>query len=161
MFSTESLETLWIHFASQTSSPSAPTTNLKLPLQPDAVSESPSWQGHILESQALYSAQHELAGHVLVKQWGLATLPLGDLIASCITLHPSDMLQYETPAEYQSFIAIDRIAGSHNSFWLPQDGGTSPLAGKVETNPGGGGHLTKHRHQCGNSSFLRQKMVRS
>ncbi|KAJ9659669.1 hypothetical protein H2201_007260 [Coniosporium apollinis] len=38
------------------------------------------------------------------------------------------MLQYETPAEYQSFIAIDRIAGSRNSFWLPRNGGTSPLA---------------------------------
>ncbi|KAL5447402.1 hypothetical protein PMIN06_007485 [Paraphaeosphaeria minitans] len=69
----------------------------------------PHWREQLWDAQALFSAQHELAGNVRSKVWGLSTSPLGDFIASCSTIHPSDMIEYGPPIDRRTSIAISGL----------------------------------------------------
>lgn len=69
----------------------------------------PHWREQLWDAQALFSAQHELAGNVRSKVWGLSTSPLGDFIAACSTIHPSDMIEYGPPNDRRTSIAISGL----------------------------------------------------
>lgn len=66
----------------------------------------PNWREQINDSKALFSMQHELQGNVTSKVSGLCASPLRDFIATCYTLHPSDMLEYGPPANRRCTITI-------------------------------------------------------
>ncbi|KAI7085556.1 hypothetical protein KC356_g5808 [Hortaea werneckii] len=57
----------------------------------------PPWKQAIAESKAIFSAEHNLNGHVQERTWGIAASPSGDCIATCITLHPSDAVANIVP----------------------------------------------------------------
>ncbi|KAJ4303509.1 hypothetical protein N0V90_002405 [Kalmusia sp. IMI 367209] len=69
----------------------------------------PNWREQLSESQALFSAEHELKGHVRTKVWGLSTSPLGDFIAACSSVHPSDMMEYGPPNDRRTTIAVSGL----------------------------------------------------
>ncbi|KAK7187472.1 hypothetical protein DPSP01_002588 [Paraphaeosphaeria sporulosa] len=69
----------------------------------------PHWREQLWDAQALFSAQHELAGNVRSKVWGLSTSPLGDFIAACSTIHPSDMIEYGPPNDRRTSITISGL----------------------------------------------------
>ena len=86
-----------MHIVSHLSSATSPTTRLTLPLKAN-VSESlkfpPSWQQAIVKWKAMFSDENDLDDNVQERTWGIASSPLGDFIATCGTLHPSDSLSY-------------------------------------------------------------------
>lgn len=47
-----------------------------------------------MEQQARFSTEFKLAGNATSKTHGVASSPLGDVVACCVTTHPSDMMQY-------------------------------------------------------------------
>ncbi|KAF2445474.1 hypothetical protein P171DRAFT_520254 [Karstenula rhodostoma CBS 690.94] len=73
------------------------------------ISNHPHWREQLWDTQALFSAQHELAGNVRSKVWGLSTSPLGDFVAACSTVHPSDMIEYGPPNDRRTSIAISGL----------------------------------------------------
>lgn len=73
------------------------------------VPEHPRWREQLWEAQNLFSAQHDLQGHARTKIWGLDTSPLGDFIAACSTVHPTDMVEYGPPNERRSSIVISEL----------------------------------------------------
>ncbi|KAJ4347147.1 uncharacterized protein N0V89_011085 [Didymosphaeria variabile] len=75
----------------------------------NAIPSHPHWREQLWDAQALFSAQHELQGYVRTKVWGLSASPLGDFIAACSTIHPTDMIEYGPPNERRATIAISGL----------------------------------------------------
>jgi hypothetical protein len=44
-----------------------------------------------------------------MKVWGLATSPLGDFIATCHSVHPSDMIEYGSPNDRRGTVAVSAL----------------------------------------------------
>lgn len=100
---------LRLHFCSLASTMNYPTAVLKLVNGELAAEPSPSWREQINDTQALFSAQNDLRGNARSRVWGLSASPLGDFIAVCYSLHPSDLIEYGPPAERRSTIAISGL----------------------------------------------------
>ncbi|KAF2640244.1 hypothetical protein P280DRAFT_498990 [Massarina eburnea CBS 473.64] len=98
-----------LHFSSSSSTMTHPTAAVSLSPEGLTVLPSPNWREHIGDTQALFSAQNDLKGNVKSKVWGLCASPLGDFIAACHTVHPSDMLEYGPPKERRCTIAVDNF----------------------------------------------------
>ncbi|KAF1963347.1 hypothetical protein CC80DRAFT_530239 [Byssothecium circinans] len=96
-----------LHFSSVTSTMSSPTAAVSLLAEKLAALPSPGWREQISDSQALFSAQNDLKGNVKSKVWGLCGSPLGDFVAACHTVHPSDMLEYGPPRDRHCTIAVN------------------------------------------------------
>ena len=93
---------------------------IKIPITEGAeFEESSKWQTAIEDHQEEYDEEHRLAGNVLVKIHGLAASPIGGLLATCFSLHPSDRLDYLLPQRDTSMIIFDdeRI---DLPFWFPE-----------------------------------------
>lgn len=69
----------------------------------------PSWRDQIENSAVLYSAKNDLKGNAKTKVWGLTTSPLGDFIATCHSVHPSDMIEYGAPNDRRGTVAISGL----------------------------------------------------
>ncbi|OCK79605.1 hypothetical protein K432DRAFT_329816 [Lepidopterella palustris CBS 459.81] len=121
-FKIRSPDDVKMYFSSLLSTARAPTAALKLPLGRYSALATPSWQAQILESQALFSARHDLAGNAFTKTWGLASSPLGDLVATCISLHPSDMVEYLTPDGRSCTVTLSGTGDSGGKFILHSNG---------------------------------------
>lgn len=124
-------EGVQMHFCSHLASTHATAAGFTLPLDNSVAVKGPPWQSQMHESQALFSAEYELGGNAIAKAWGMAYSPLGDLVATCTTLHPADRVAYLIPAEHRSLLAINRLGGSDGSFSLPKDGGLSRIEGRI------------------------------
>lgn len=107
-----------LHFSSLQATMAYPTVALQLSENGLLALPSPNWREHINDTQALFSAQNELKGNVKSKIWGLSTSPLGDFIASCHTMHPSDMIEYGPPANRLSTLAIHSLR-NYNQISFP------------------------------------------
>jgi hypothetical protein len=70
---------------------------------------SPSWRDQVVNSAVLFSAKNDLKGNSKMKVWGLATSPLGDFIASCHSVHPSDMIEYGSPNDRRGTVAVSTL----------------------------------------------------
>lgn len=114
-----------LHVTSLLSSATAPTAKLSLPLDSDEVSEHCSWQDAIVESQAVYSAENSLGAKVLSRTWGIAASPLGDLIATCCTIHPADSVAYVIQSDQACIVNVTRVDEVSDHNFLPADGGAS------------------------------------
>ena len=117
------------HIVSQTSTAVAPTTSLFLPLREDGEPSEVQWRQAMLQSKAAYGVQHSLEDHVNERTWGIATSPLGDYIATCFSLHPSDAIEYVISSEQECNVSItangskelDKILAAAGSLTCPQN----------------------------------------
>lgn len=97
-----------LHVTSLLSMSMATTTTLSLPINEDETSVQPLWQHAISESKATFGAGHDLGGNVLERTSGIVSSPLGDYVATCTTMHPSDCIEYVIGSEQKSVLNITR-----------------------------------------------------
>lgn len=114
-----------IHFSSHLSTASSATSTLPLSLEDDDDVKESHWHNAIHESKANFSASYDLGPNVQERTWGIATSPLGDVIATCVTLLPSDSPAHIIQSEQRSVLAL---AADFNSTEAPFPfyGGRSP-----------------------------------
>jgi hypothetical protein len=111
------------HLTSHIFSASSPTSALTLPLNEDETSGKPIWRTAIQECETAFSTQHKLQGNVISRIWGIASSPMGDLIATATSLLPSDAPAYVIPSEQQTVLTITHQSQSDSI--LPANGGTA------------------------------------
>ncbi|KAH7091035.1 transcription factor IIIC subunit delta N-term-domain-containing protein [Paraphoma chrysanthemicola] len=98
-----------LHFSSLLSTILNPTAVLEAsPVQLSAL-DFPSWRDQIVNSAVLFSVRNDLKGNTKTKVWGMATSPLGDYIATCHSVHPSDMIEYGSPNDRRGTVAISAL----------------------------------------------------
>ncbi len=84
----------------------------------------PHLQEKLRELQEKFSDSHNLDGRVRTKVWGMASPPLGDLIATVFSFHPSDLPEYLIAADQESNLTItNAVAGNDPALTLPINGG--------------------------------------
>jgi hypothetical protein len=81
-----------------------------------------SWLKKVFQQREDFGAANRLDGHVSTKVWGLASSPLGNLIAAISTQHPADIPEYVIPADYRSTLSISNSLDDE-TFQLPVYGG--------------------------------------
>ncbi|KAF2088512.1 hypothetical protein K490DRAFT_39705 [Saccharata proteae CBS 121410] len=112
---------LQLHFTPQVLASVAPTVGLKLPISSSETIVNPFWQRSIADHERLFSAEHDLDGHVQTKIWGFCSSPLGDLATMALTLHPSDQLDYTIAAWQRTLISLQWLSDAPDKFSLPLD----------------------------------------
>ncbi|KAK7621240.1 transcription factor IIIC subunit delta N-term-domain-containing protein [Phyllosticta citricarpa] len=110
-------------FVSQLSAPSAPTTALEIPVKSNRKRKPSPFQKSIVESRNLFSAENELGDAVLTKTWGLCASPMGELVASAVCFHPSDMVEYTISAASRTEIGIHSFRDNRGAFSMPDNAG--------------------------------------
>ncbi|OJD37099.1 short-chain dehydrogenase reductase sdr [Diplodia corticola] len=116
-----------VQFLSQLSAPVVATSELKLPIPPTTESRTPPFQQSIRDSEKLFSAENELAGHTHTKAWAMCSSPMGDLVASGVSFHPGDMVEYTIAATSRTHIGIQPFEDTAGAFILPASGGLCPV----------------------------------
>ena len=102
-----------LHFASLMSTGKYPTALLELtPTSLQAAKETSNWYDAIAGLTIEFSMQHDLQGNANMKIWGLSTSPLGDFLASCHTIHPTDMFEYGPPAVRSTKVNIQALVNN-------------------------------------------------
>ncbi|KAF2007804.1 hypothetical protein P154DRAFT_4061 [Amniculicola lignicola CBS 123094] len=109
-----------LHFSSHTSTTRYPTSAVKVTPNKLHGTEEPYWRSQIDESEVYYSMLHDLNGNAQAKVWGLATSALRDHIASCYTIHPTDMIEYGIPAERWCTVAVNNLRPAHDELVFPK-----------------------------------------
>jgi hypothetical protein len=96
-----------LNFVSHLSTASSATSTLPLSLLDDDsdVKES-HWHSAIHESNANFSASYDLGANVQERTWGITSSPLGDIVATCVTLLPSDSPAHVIQSEQRSVVAL-------------------------------------------------------
>lgn len=92
----------------------------------DDDNEARSWLKKLIKQREEFSNTNHLDGKVRSKVWGLASSPLGNLIAAVSTHHPDDMPEYVIPADYRSMLSISNHLDDV-AFQLPLHGGITPV----------------------------------
>ena len=88
----------------------------------------PQLQEKLKELMQKFSDAHNLDGRVRTKVWGMASPPLGDLIATVFSFHPSDLPEYLISAEQESNLTIANAdRGNDPALRLPINGGLEDL----------------------------------
>lgn len=98
-----------LHFTSMLSTTLSPTAVLEASSATLASIGLPSWRDKIENSAVLFSAKNDLKGNTKTKVWGLAASPLGDFIATCHSVHPSDMIEYGSTNDRSGTVAISGL----------------------------------------------------
>jgi hypothetical protein len=98
-----------LHFSSLLSTVQSPTAVLEKSSNAMKGLKAPSWKEKIENSQVLFSVKNDLKGHSKTKVWGLTPSPLGDFIAACNSLHPSDSIEYGPPADRRGTVALSTL----------------------------------------------------
>jgi len=81
------------------------------------------WQKKITQQQRDFSKAHNLDGLVCSKVWGIASSPLGSLVATVSSQHPADLPEYVIPADHKSHLNITSVLGDDN-FLFPNARGS-------------------------------------
>lgn len=68
--------------------------------------EGARWKNSIKHYRDAFSDEHKLFDHVLIRTYGMASHVAGNTIATSITMHPSDMIQYAIANEQDSHLII-------------------------------------------------------
>lgn len=98
-----------LHISSLLSTVQSPTAVLQ---QSSGILEglkAPNWREKIENSLVLFSVKNDLKGHGKTKVWGLTSSPLGDFVAACNSLHPSDSIEYGPPADRRGTVALSTL----------------------------------------------------
>jgi hypothetical protein len=89
------------------------------------------WQDYILTQQSIFRLR-DTAGPARTSIWGLACSPLGDLIATASSIHPSTEPVYLIGADYTSTLIVKPIEkGNDDIFELPINADFEASKGKV------------------------------
>jgi hypothetical protein len=104
-----------LHVSSHLSTLHNPTAVLEVSAKELKSLRAPSWREQIENNLALFSVKNELSGKCKAKVWGLTSSPLGDYIAACTSLHPSDMIEYGIPADRFGTVAISSLRFSNQA----------------------------------------------
>lgn len=110
---------LRLHVSSLLSTLYEQTSSLEVSVDGMHTIGSPVWRDQIENNLVLFSARNDLRGHSKAKVWGLTVSPLGDFVASCHSVHPSDMIEYGPPGDRRVTIAISTLqqyTGSKQAF---------------------------------------------
>ena len=113
---------LVLNIAAHLDSAHAANSSLTLPLSTTEISASPSWQRQLRETADTFNDVHSLGGDVSLKAWGLASSPLGDLIAVASSCHPSNMVEYTIFADQRTILSFSESTRDGIHFILPPDG---------------------------------------
>jgi len=103
-----------LHVSSLLSTLHSPTTVIELSCNGLKTLGTPSWREKIENNLALFSVKNGLRGSSKAKVWGLTISPLGDFIAACNSVHPSDMIEYGIPADRSGTVAISSLRNSNH-----------------------------------------------
>ncbi|KAJ4323152.1 hypothetical protein N0V94_002038 [Neodidymelliopsis sp. IMI 364377] len=98
-----------LHFSSLLSTILSPTAVLEKSNDGLTGLKAPSWREKIENSVVLFSVKNDLEGYSKTKVWGLTSSPLGDFVAACNTLHPSDSIEYGPPADRRGTVALSTL----------------------------------------------------
>ncbi|KAH6864744.1 transcription factor IIIC subunit delta N-term-domain-containing protein [Alternaria rosae] len=115
-----------LHISSLLSTLHSPTAILEQ--TPDGLKslDVPEWRERIGNNLALFSVKNGLKGNSRAKVWGLTRSPLGDFIAACNSVHPSDMIEYGIPADRSGAVAISSLRpGSRSRDIFPKENVTA------------------------------------
>ncbi|KAL0254995.1 hypothetical protein SLS55_009519 [Diplodia seriata] len=107
--------------------PVVATSEFKLPIPTATESQAPPFQQSIRDSEKLFSAENELAGHNHTKAWAMCSSPMGDLVASGVSFHPGDMVEYTIAATSRTHIGVQPFHDTAGAFILPASGGLCPV----------------------------------
>lgn len=107
-FTSQSAAHLQADFVSHLSASSATTTTLALPSLNTAKPPQVAWQTALVEAKAAFSAEHGLDHHVQERTWGIAASPLGDYVATCVSMHAADVITYAIGSEQFCQVEITR-----------------------------------------------------
>ncbi|EME42331.1 hypothetical protein DOTSEDRAFT_81250 [Dothistroma septosporum NZE10] len=84
-----------VHIVSSLTSSTADTSILELPLNHAAApTVLPAWHEALNEAREAFSAELDLQGNVQERTYGIVASPLGQYVATCVSLHTSDGLEY-------------------------------------------------------------------
>jgi hypothetical protein len=103
-----------LHFSSLLSTIQSPTSVLEASSSELTALGCPSWRDQIENSAVLFSAKNDLKGNTKMKVWGMVTSPLGDFIATCHSVHPSDMIEYGSPNDRRGTVAVSALRQYQN-----------------------------------------------
>lgn len=98
-----------LHISSLVSTLQCPTAVLEFSPKGPISLKSPNWRDQIENNLVLFSVKNDLKGNSKAKVWGLTASPLGDFIAACNSVHPSDMIEYGPPADRRGTVAISTL----------------------------------------------------
>jgi hypothetical protein len=98
-----------LHFSSLLSTVQNSTSVLEVSSNDLTALGCPSWRDQIENNAVLFSAKNDLKGNTKMKVWGLVTSPLGDFIATCHSVHPSDMIEYGSPNDRRGTVAVSAL----------------------------------------------------
>ena len=94
------------HVVSHMSTATTATSSLPISLEEGTDYKESNWQNAIHENKANFSALYDLGPNVQERTWGIASSPLGDFVATCINLLPSDSPAHIIQSEQRSIVAI-------------------------------------------------------
>ena len=66
----------------------------------------------ILQLQKSFDKQNDCGGLCVAKTWGLASF--GSFIATCVSFHPGDMVEYILPSKERSYIVFEDVDSDEN-----------------------------------------------
>ncbi|KAF3010973.1 hypothetical protein E8E13_010517 [Curvularia kusanoi] len=98
-----------LHFCSLFSTVESPTAVIEKTPGGLMTHKSPSWKEKIENQMVLFSVKNDLKGHSKAKVYGLTSSPLGDFIAACNSMHPSDSIEYGPPAGRRGTVALSTL----------------------------------------------------
>ncbi|KAF2134511.1 hypothetical protein P153DRAFT_279490 [Dothidotthia symphoricarpi CBS 119687] len=98
-----------LHISSLLSTLHCSTAVLEFSSEGPTPLKSPNWRDQIENNLVLFSVKNDLKGNSKAKVWGLTVSPLGDFIAACNSVHPSDMIEYGPPADRRGTVAISTL----------------------------------------------------
>lgn len=65
-----------------------------------------TWATSMQDLRRSFSEDYKLFDHVATRCWGMTAAPNRRHVATCLTLHPSDMVQYATNVQQDVYLAI-------------------------------------------------------
>jgi hypothetical protein len=95
-----------LHFVSHLSTAVSSTSTLPLSLEEEPGFRESDWHNAIHESKANFSASYDLGTNVQDRTWGIATSPLGDVVATCVSMLPSDSPAHIIQSGQRSVVAL-------------------------------------------------------
>ena len=75
------------------------------------------WVQQLVRQKTRFAAENSLGNRVVARMSGLASSPTGYFVATCFSLHPSELIQYATDSQMESSLVI-----SNESEWLLESG---------------------------------------
>lgn len=96
-----------LHHSPYMPSPSMPAKSLKfLPNTVEELESDAKWVTTMKQHTQAFSDNHKLFGHVAARVWGLESAGDGRHVATCFTVHPSDMIEYVTNVQQNAVVVV-------------------------------------------------------